>query len=345
MRAEDAQEQARAAFERGVAASRAQRWEQAHDEFERSLALVPKPSTQFNLAVADIKLGLGREALAALDGFERSASPAEHAVMLERAPVLRKQAQALVQSEEAKAMHGGNALGEYVEGLSEQARQDLAAGREHYARGRDREALTAFERAYRESQRPELLYDIGVVADRLREDERAVRAYDAFLSAIPDAPEAAVAQRRVEALRPTLSARASAVRVSSAVAPERTDATPSLGSSHAPDLRAARTLLVAGPVVVAASIGTLFWFLDRSDKYDQCASSDRCVNADTLRGERRAALATTVLLAATGLALTSAGATLAALRKRASRETALSLDGALALDRYPGGYLTLIGHF
>src|SRR3954469_21119703 len=79
----DAKDEARILFEAGVTASRAERWLEASEYFHRSLSLTEKASTWFNLAVAEIKQGHGRAGLAALDAFERSANPRDHADMLE----------------------------------------------------------------------------------------------------------------------------------------------------------------------------------------------------------------------------------------------------------------------
>lgn len=95
----DAKDEARILFEAGVAASRAERWYEASEYFHRSLSLAEKPSTWFNLAVAEIKQGHRREGLSALDAFEQSANPRDHAEMLARVPALRTQAQALPEEE------------------------------------------------------------------------------------------------------------------------------------------------------------------------------------------------------------------------------------------------------
>ncbi|MFT3928471.1 MAG: hypothetical protein QM778_38435 [Myxococcales bacterium] len=95
----DAKDEARILFEAGVAASRSERWLEASEYFRRSLTLAEKPSTWFNLAVAEIKQGHGTAGLSALDAFERSANPRDHAEMLGRVPALRKQAEALPEPE------------------------------------------------------------------------------------------------------------------------------------------------------------------------------------------------------------------------------------------------------
>lgn len=91
----DAMDEARILFEAGVAASRAERWLEASEYFHRSLSLAEKPSTWFNLAVAEIKQGHRRAGLSALDAFEQSANPKAHAEMLARVPSLHAQAEAL----------------------------------------------------------------------------------------------------------------------------------------------------------------------------------------------------------------------------------------------------------
>lgn len=340
----DVAQDARASFERGVAASRESRWEDAEREFRRSLELIPKPSTMFNLAVADIKLGHGREALEQLTAFERAASPQEHAAMLERARVLRAQAQALVDSEQSKAEHGGNALSQADDGLSDEARREVSAARAHYAAGRDREALSSFERAYKLSKRPELLYNIGVVADRMRADARAVRAYEAFIAALPDAPEAAVAEVRSEALREgllrrehedeTLEPRAAARAPAPVI--EREPA-----SAEKPDLVGPRAVLATGVVLIAGAGGALGWYFNRQNDYDSCekalTADPPCTNLDDIKVQRNAAIAVTIASGVVGIGLTTAGAVWLAQRRSAlhalvpwgsQRAAGLSLRGA-----------------
>lgn len=95
----DARDEARILFEAGVAASRAERWYEASEYFHRSLSLAEKASTWFNLAVAEIKQGHRRAGLSALDAFEQSANPKDHAEMLARVPSLRAQAESLPEEE------------------------------------------------------------------------------------------------------------------------------------------------------------------------------------------------------------------------------------------------------
>ncbi|MDB4989401.1 MAG: hypothetical protein JWN04_4579 [Myxococcaceae bacterium] len=342
-RADDsANQEARTTFERGVVASRASQWGEARMQFERSLALVPMPSTMFNLALAYLKLGLGREALAQLDAFERAATVEEHSAMLARAQVLRPQAQALVDSAEAKAQSGGNVLSRSEDGLSDEARRDVIAARENYARGRDKQALEGFERAYRRSQRPELLYNIGVVSDRLRNDRRAISAYDAFVEALPDAREAAVAQVRSEALR---------------VALERERSDPARTSSAQPrapaavDLRGPRTLLLTGSVLTTASVVALAVLTHKLSGYRECldsvkgtASSHVCDNAHDVRKDKPAVVggvATSAIVAAVGVVLTTFGAAQLYRRKHEQREAKFALLPSVSLGLEQRASVTL----
>ncbi len=86
----DAAQEARVLFDAGVGASGAERWDQARDYFKRSLALAQKATTLLNLAIAEVKLGLGHEALATLDTFDRVADPALHADLIGPANELRR---------------------------------------------------------------------------------------------------------------------------------------------------------------------------------------------------------------------------------------------------------------
>jgi len=67
------------------------------------------------------------------------------------------------------------------------AREQFEAGRIAYEGGDYEAALGHFEAAYKRSGRPRLLYNIGLAADRVRENERALEAFRAYLAALPDA--------------------------------------------------------------------------------------------------------------------------------------------------------------
>ncbi|KPK14575.1 MAG: hypothetical protein AMJ62_12765 [Myxococcales bacterium SG8_38] len=68
------QEQARELFEEGLALAKADRWAEALSAFRQSEALVPRPSTSYNIANALYRLDRPVEALAQLDEYDRMAA-------------------------------------------------------------------------------------------------------------------------------------------------------------------------------------------------------------------------------------------------------------------------------
>ncbi|AKF09627.1 tetratricopeptide repeat protein [Sandaracinus amylolyticus] len=87
-----------------------------------------------------------------------------------------------------------------------EARALFDAGAASYEAGRYDEALGYFQRSYELSGRPQLLYNIGSAAERTRQDALALRSYEEYLRLVPDAPNRARAETRIEALRRIVSA-------------------------------------------------------------------------------------------------------------------------------------------
>src|SRR4051812_32272164 len=86
------QGEAQASFERGIALSRAGDDTSARAAFLRSIALWPRVSSFFNLALVELKLGHGRNALRALGEFEQRAEAGRHDEFLAAAGSLRARA-------------------------------------------------------------------------------------------------------------------------------------------------------------------------------------------------------------------------------------------------------------
>lgn len=82
-----------------------------------------------------------------------------------------------------------------------EARGLFLAGEAAFEGGRFEEALEHFERAHELSDRPELLYNIGTTAERLRIDVRAIEAYEQYLEEIPESPIRANVEGRLRLLR------------------------------------------------------------------------------------------------------------------------------------------------
>ena len=94
-----------------------------------------------------------------------------------------------------------SASNEEADNLDSAARSLFLAGREAYSAGRFEEALDRFKQAYELSNRVELLYNIGQSLDRLRRDEEAIEAFEAFLEANPPEAQRTHVETRLEALR------------------------------------------------------------------------------------------------------------------------------------------------
>lgn len=82
-----------------------------------------------------------------------------------------------------------------------EARAVFLAGRDAYARGEYEEALTAFRRAHALSGRPELQFNIGQAADRLRHDREARDAFEGYLETVPNAENRVEVEARLRVLR------------------------------------------------------------------------------------------------------------------------------------------------
>jgi len=99
------------------------------------------------------------------------------------------------------------ALAQDEAGQEEEAQALFDAARMAYEAGRYDDALERFQEAYEQSGHPELLYNIGMSADRLRHDDEALEAFEAYLSAVPDAENRVSVQNRIEALRQAIAER------------------------------------------------------------------------------------------------------------------------------------------
>jgi tetratricopeptide (TPR) repeat protein len=89
------------------------------------------------------------------------------------------------------------------------ARALFKQGREAYEDGRYRDAWDYFRQAYVLSKRPELLYNVGQAADRLRMDREALEAFKLYLARLPEAENRREVENRVRALEERLGPGAS----------------------------------------------------------------------------------------------------------------------------------------
>ncbi len=126
--------------------------------------------------------------------------------------------------------------------LDDEARGLFLAGRSAFEGGRFEEALAHFRRAYELSDRPELLFNVGVSADRLRRDDEAREAFEVFLTRVPDAENREEIEGRLRVLR---------ARAEAAVAPAPLEPSSS-GPGVAP-------FIVAGGGAALAVVGAVLF--------------------------------------------------------------------------------------
>jgi tetratricopeptide (TPR) repeat protein len=87
----------------------------------------------------------------------------------------------------------------------DRARALFGQGRVAFDDGDFETALDRFQRAYQESPRPALLYNLGLCHDRLRRDDDALRAYREFVASTAPSRERSIAQDRVALLEEALA--------------------------------------------------------------------------------------------------------------------------------------------
>ena len=148
----------------------------------------------------------------------------------------------------------------------QEARALYQAGRVAFDDGRFEEALGYFERSHQLSGRPELLFNIGSAADRLRRNEYALESLEAYLAALPDATNRRSVEARIAVLRQAAAA-SSATMTPEGTAARGNDAAASLPEQQAPS----RTGLWVGLGVGAAvlvGLAVVLGIVLRSDDPD-----------------------------------------------------------------------------
>lgn len=145
-----------------------------------------------------------------------------------------------------------------------QARAIFEAGRVAFEAANYEDALRHFREAYQLSGRWQLLYNIGIAADRLRRDREALEAFEEYLRRAPaDAPQRPDAEARVRVLRRTLGTQQA--QRTEAPPPERTppqapppENVPRTSSGDGAALATAGLgMMIGGGVVLAGGIALL----------------------------------------------------------------------------------------
>jgi len=99
-----------------------------------------------------------------------------------------------------------------------EARRVFEAGELAFSDGRYGDALGYFKRAHELSARPALLFNIALCADRMRDDDAAIDAYERYIAEVPLASNRREVDDRLEALR---GARARREAAANALQPAR----------------------------------------------------------------------------------------------------------------------------
>jgi tetratricopeptide (TPR) repeat protein len=102
-----------------------------------------------------------------------------------------------------------------------EARRWFETGRERYEQGEWRSALESFRRAYDLTGSPEVLFNIGQCADRLRMDRDALAAFELYLERLPDAPDRPNVESRIQVLRAEIARHDEVTRQRDAARAER----------------------------------------------------------------------------------------------------------------------------
>lgn len=186
----------------------------------------------------------------------------------------------------------------------QEARSLFQAGELAYRQGRFERALDYFQRAYELSARPELLFNIANLQERLNRPREALAGFERYLESAPNAENIAFAHGRIEALRTAVAGEA--VELDSDPAAE-----PGPAVSEGPPIAAIAVLSVGGGLILAG-VGTTVWWLERDDAIQQC-NAITCLNPDAIVSERDAAAGLTIGLYAAGAVAVAVGAILLAM--------------------------------
>lgn len=145
------------------------------------------------------------------------------------------------------------------------AEQLFDLGRQAFDAKEFETALDYFRRSHDLSQRPELLYDIGVAADRLRRDNEALAAFERYLAEVEEPERENEVRDRVEALRRIIS-----------TPPSETDVGPVRNKKRRAAIIGAPILIAAG----AAGVGVMSYALARDGRCLETVDT-MCVRQDS----------------------------------------------------------------
>lgn len=135
----------------------------------------------------------------------------------------------------------------------QEARALFEAGRVAFEANRYADALGHFQRAFDLSRRFQLQYNLGLAYDRLRRDEEAVQAFEAYLTGDSTGDRADEVRARVQAIKASIAARAAPVPVAAPakVVVKAEPAAPAVDTDRSA-LRKRRIWIAVGSVLAVA---------------------------------------------------------------------------------------------
>jgi tetratricopeptide (TPR) repeat protein len=230
----------------------------------------------------------------------------------------------------------------------EEARNLFQAGRVAFSDGRYDDALSYFEKAYELSGRPELLYNVGTAADRLRRTEEAVAAFEKFLAEVPeDAANRKEVESRVGLLKQELEERRQREEELARREAESEARAEEAPPKHYGPFEGRRFTWVALGLSAAAAGAATYFFIDQRRAYDRlqadCGAAGTCTqeHIDASGGPRSITLYRTFLGVSLGALATTF--VLYVLESPARRDAKREKKN-LALDVGPGSVM-LRGRF
>lgn len=193
------------------------------------------------------------------------------------------------------------------------AREQYSLAAEAFGQGRFQEALNGFTRAYEYSSRGELLYNIGATHDRLGHRESALRFYQDYVEAIPDADNRDYTVARMAVLeREIVEAAAAEAAAEDAIAAREAAATVQVDGATEPNasaddsgakVPAIALISVAGAAAVGAVVTGVLALGQRGELEDACpgfvCTSDNQSELDRLN---TLTITTDVLIGVAGVA-------------------------------------------
>ncbi|MFT5359069.1 MAG: tetratricopeptide (TPR) repeat protein [Polyangiales bacterium] len=190
----------------------------------------------------------------------------------------------------------------------DRARAAYDEGAEAFSRGRFGEALDRFSEAYELSARAELLYNIGTAHDRHGHRDAAIRYYQRYLAALPEAGNREYTEARIAVLEREVASGAGGPVDEENSPDSMPDSMPveqPLPAASSPANTPAIALVSLGGAAAIAAIATGVITLGRRSELDEVCPNRECrdVHADEVAALRRTAISTDILIGVAGASL------------------------------------------